>query len=72
LIALHRIFAIFKIVKILFKIIFVKIMIDAAFAYVAFYVALSRAMRLSDLMLFGIDKFPEHRPTSMSIASLRK
>jgi hypothetical protein len=33
-----------------------------AFAHGAFYVALSRVRRLSDLMLFGIDEFLEHGP----------
>jgi hypothetical protein len=33
---------------------------DPAFAHGAFYVALSRVRRLSDLMLFGTDEFPEH------------
>jgi hypothetical protein len=35
---------------------------DPAFAHGAFYVILSRVRRLSDLMLFGIDEFPEHGP----------
>jgi hypothetical protein len=32
----------------------------SGFAHVALYVALSRARRLSDLILFGIDEFLEH------------
>jgi hypothetical protein len=35
---------------------------DPAFAHGAFYVTLSRVKRLSDLMLFGTDEFPEHGP----------
>jgi hypothetical protein len=33
---------------------------DLAFAHVGFYLALSRVKYLSDVMLFGTDKFPEH------------
>jgi hypothetical protein len=35
---------------------------DPAFAQGAFYLALSRVRRPSDVMLFGTDKFPEHVP----------
>jgi hypothetical protein len=33
---------------------------DPAFAHAAFYVTLSHIRLLCDLMLFGIDEFPEH------------
>jgi hypothetical protein len=33
---------------------------DPAFAHGAFYVALSHVRRLSDLMIFGTNEFPEH------------
>jgi ATP-dependent exoDNAse (exonuclease V) alpha subunit len=35
---------------------------DPAFAHDPLYVALSRVRRISDLILFGTDEFPEHGP----------
>jgi hypothetical protein len=45
---------------------------DPALAQWVFYLDLSRVRCPSHVMLFETDKFPEHGPTSISIAWLRK